>query len=224
MNHLNIPIHCQNLSKQLEESKHQISNLESIIYLQKTTLLKIQNLANPMRTLDNLDELKNILVEKNYSLLLQYNKFSSRILFEQYDSNNKVLNSYSFGSISHILINVEEKIINHIMSNLDDIEYVDEDGWKIIHNICINIMPSSLKILVDKGIDLYSESGVAGSPIELYSYNSSYLTLKYLLSIVDKTKINSSKIIIGVCYNPKLSGPEKEDLIKKLKYTYSIIF
>lgn len=237
----NIPSSYEELKDQLKSAKLQISKIESFmeraiitlnnmmnshgglydeLQLAKLQIVELNNIIDSIqlksspKILNDLQTLKTILLNKEYSLLLEYDVFSAKTLVMCYESGGKINYSSSYGSIKEILMIKDKKIINHILGRIDDIEFEDEFGWKLIHNIIEFVDLDSMKILVARGINLYPITRPGNIPYNQICATSSYSMVKYMLSIMDKTKVHAEDMKRKLEHNDKLSRSEKEELKK----------
>ena len=72
-----------------------------------------------------------------------------------------------------------------------------------------------MKILVARGINLYSKTKLGSNIFNSACMDGSCSIIKYILSIADKTKINTEDMLRVLKDNNKLGSLEKEE-IKKL--------
>lgn len=202
----------------LQLAEQQIIERDSIISKQKELILKIKKSAqSPNNVLNDVETLEKILLNDEYSLLLQYDVFSARTLVEGYISEGKIINSEVFGSLRHIIMKADKKIINHVLSRIDDIEFEDVFGWKIIHNIVEHIDPDSMEILVERKINLYSKLRTGTTAFGQVFGCSSYPMIKYMLSIVDKTKVDMKNLLRCLKNNENLLLHQERELVLSLE-------
>ena len=149
---------CIALQNQLEE------------FYNNNPLSKAKRFKKSTAHADNLDEINNIIINGEYTKLLNYNEFNWLLITK---SNLKKL----------MKLTQYNDIITHIINNTPNLECQDNHGWRPIHDVCKYQSIDAIKLLVDKGVDLECETIDKWRPFHIVCRYQSIDAIKLLVDM-----------------------------------------
>lgn len=148
---------------------------------------------------DNIEEIKCIIAERNYDLLVSYIEFDLDLL--KYDIV-EIVKSIPIDIFKHLidntidlnckLTNLGGRLFNFVVAYstpemtkylIDkgiELEYTC-DGWRPIHVVCRRSTPEIIKCVIDNGVDLECEMTSGWRPIHLLCKYSTSSMIKYVI-------------------------------------------